>query len=245
MVRWVVIGAAALWFGASAAPAAAQASVARAEQACIAAALQQLMIHRQTLSRADLRDGRGRVTGRVIVMEVRFLGRKTEVTCTFDAATARAVVEVGRKPVGVAPVPSADVVRACTRAAQRQNLMVDNVVSETPIRNRQGQTIGRSVLINVFQAGRPAQVQCDFDYASRDTALQIRRPAWNTLITNEKGRRFAPAPRFCLIGTDHIGGRITASITWITPFEAAMSAVEITAPLTLAPPSRVMVTSLP
>lgn len=43
----------------------------------------------------------------------------------------------------------------------------------------------------------------------------------------------------------HIGGRITLSITWITPFEAATSAVTTLAPFTLTPPSVVTVIAAP
>jgi hypothetical protein len=60
----------------------------------------------------------------------------------------------------------------------------------------------------------------------RPPNLPVRRPNW-------------------LIRQPYIGGRMTLSITWITPFDAMMSAVEITAPFTLAPPSSVMVTSAP
>ena len=38
---------------------------------------------------------------------------------------------------------------------------------------------------------------------------------------------------------------MTASITWITPFEAAISGPEMTAPFTFGPPSSVIVTSPP
>jgi hypothetical protein len=54
--------------------------------------------------------------------------------------------------------------------------MVGDVVSQSTIKNRQGQPIGRSVVMNVWQAGRPAQLKCDFDYASKTTALELSRP---------------------------------------------------------------------
>ena len=40
-------------------------------------------------------------------------------------------------------------------------------------------------------------------------------------------------------------GRITVSITWITPFDASMSAVVTVAPLTLTPSDRSIVRSPP
>jgi hypothetical protein len=42
-----------------------------------------------------------------------------------------------------------------------------------------------------------------------------------------------------------IGGKMTASITWITPFEAAISALTTCAPFTVTPPSVMIVTGLP
>lgn len=169
--------AAALALGLLASPAAAQVNAAKAEQACVGAAFKLLMIHRQTRSITPLRDNRGKVTGATLRMEVRFLGKPAEVTCIYDAATTRAVIELGNTPgAGVRPVPPSDVLRACTRAAQAQKLLVDNVVAETPIKTRQGQVTGRLVVFNVFQAGRPAQLHCSFDYATRETALALRRP---------------------------------------------------------------------
>ena len=178
MRGWIAAGAA-LWIAVSAQGAAAQVNIARAEQTCISAALERFMFHRQTLSQKPLRDSRGRVTGSVLEMEVRFLGKKTVVFCIFDAAKAAAVIEVSRPSSGAPgakPVPAADVVRACNRAAQGQRLMVGDVVSQSTIKNRQGQPIGRSVVMNVWQAGRPAQLKCDFDYASKTTALELSRP---------------------------------------------------------------------
>jgi hypothetical protein len=93
MRGWIAAGAA-LWIAVSAQGAAAQVNMARAEQTCISAALERFMFHRQTLSQKPLRDSRGRVTGSVLEMEVRFLGKKTVVFCIFDAAKAAAVIEV-------------------------------------------------------------------------------------------------------------------------------------------------------
>lgn len=157
------------------APAMAQVSQMRVQEACISAALRQVMIYQRTTSRSSLRDRSGAVIGTVLGMDVRFVGRTTAVTCTFTNATSRAVVTVGRPPPEVPPVSDAAVLRACTRAAQDQRLMIETVVSEAPIRDRQGLTTGRRVVLHVFQSGRPARVQCDFDYVARTPALQIQR----------------------------------------------------------------------
>ncbi len=61
----------------------------------------------------------------------------------------------------------------------------------------------------------------------------------------EQGERAGESLPFLVLADQPSGGRITASITWITPLVASMSAVEIAAPLTLGPPSSVMVTSAP
>ncbi len=44
---------------------------------------------------------------------------------------------------------------------------------------------------------------------------------------------------------NYISGMITASITWITPFEASMSGVTTLASFTMTPPSVMIVTSEP
>jgi hypothetical protein len=172
------LAAALLVAGLFASPAVAQVNVARAEQACVAAALKLLMLHRQTLSWEPLRDGRGKVIGTKMGMEVKFLGKTTPVTCLYEAATSKAVIEVGRSPGGggSATVPRTEVIRACTRAAQAQQLLVDNVAAETPIKDRKGKVTGQVITLNVYQAGRPAQVVCEYDYATRNTALSLRRP---------------------------------------------------------------------
>lgn len=157
------------------APVMAQVSQTRVQDACINAALRQVMIYQRTTSRSPLRDRSGSVIGTVLGMEVRFVGRTTDATCTFTNATSRAVVTVGRPPPVVPPVSDAEVLRTCRRAAQDQRLMIDNVVSEAPIRDRQGLTTGRRVVLNVFQSGRPARLQCDFDYIVRVPALQMLR----------------------------------------------------------------------
>ena len=175
-MRRVLVAAAAAGLLTVSAPAMAQVTLARVQDACINAALRQAMIFQRVTSRAPLRDRGGAVTGTVLGMDVRFVGRTTAVTCTFTNANSRAVVTVGRPRPEVPPVSDGDVLRACRRAAQDQRLMIDNVVSEGPIRDRQGLTTGRRVIMNVFQAGRPARVQCDFDYVVRVPALQILRP---------------------------------------------------------------------
>jgi hypothetical protein len=174
-MRWIFGAGVIIGLSLASAPVMAQVSQARVQDACINAALRQVMVYQRTTSRSPLRDRSGAVIGTVLGMDVRFVGRTTAVTCTFTNANSRAVVTVGRPPPEVPPVSNGDVLRACRRAAQDQKLMIDTVVSEAPIRDRQGLTTGRRVVLSVFQSGRPAQVQCDFDYVSRSPALQIQR----------------------------------------------------------------------
>lgn len=163
--------------GLFASPALAQVNVARAEQACVAAAIKLLMIPRQTLNWEPLRDGRGKVIGTKMGMEVKFLGKSAQVTCLYEAATSKAVIEVGRAGGGGGTtVGRSEVIKTCTRAAQAQKLLVDNVAAEAPIKDRKGKVIGQMITLNVYQAGRPAQVICEYDYATRNTALSLRRP---------------------------------------------------------------------
>jgi hypothetical protein len=159
-------------------PAKAQVNVARAEQACVAAALKLLMLHRKTLGWEPLRDGRGKAIGTKMGMEVKFLGKTAQVNCLYEAATSKAVIEVGRPSSGggSAAVAQSEVIRTCKREAQAQRLMVDNVAAEAPIRDRKGKVTGQMITLNVYQAGRPAQVVCEYDYATQKTALSLRRP---------------------------------------------------------------------
>ena len=163
--------------GPFAGPAAAQVNAARAEQACIGAANRLLMIHRRTLSTSVNRDSRGRVIGSTLRMDVRFLGRPTEVTCVYDAIASSAVVEFGSNPgSGIRPVPPADVMRVCRREAQTRRYRIESVAAETPITNRQRQVTGRLVVFNIVERGRWTQLHCSFDYATRDVELAQRRP---------------------------------------------------------------------
>jgi hypothetical protein len=54
--------------------------------------------------------------------------------------------------------------------------MLDNIVAQSGVYNRRGQISGREVVINVFQAGKPAQLVCEYDYGTRQTSLELRRP---------------------------------------------------------------------
>ena len=151
----------------------------RAVEACATTALRQLLIVQRVVSQKDTRDRRGIIVGAQVRMDVNAFGKKTQVNCIYDAARGTAVIEAAR-PVPDRPAPSginpAEAVSACQTAAKQQRLMVDTVASQSDIRNARGQTIGRTVFLNVFQAGRPAQVQCDYDYATRFAALELRRP---------------------------------------------------------------------
>jgi hypothetical protein len=54
--------------------------------------------------------------------------------------------------------------------------MLDNVAAQNDVCNRRGQISGREVVINVFQSGKPAQLVCEYDYQTKRTALELRRP---------------------------------------------------------------------
>ena len=151
----------------------------RAVEVCATTALRQLLIVQRVVSQKETRDRRGIVVGAQVRMDVNALGKKTQVNCIYDAGKGTAIIEASR-PVPDTPSPSgvnpAEAVNACRTTAKQQRLMVDTVASQSDIRNARGQTIGRTVFLNVFQAGRPAQVQCDYDYATRFAALELRRP---------------------------------------------------------------------
>ena len=151
----------------------------RAVEACATTALRQLLIVQRVVSQKETRDRRGIIVGAQVRMDVNAFGKKTQVNCIYDAGRGTAIIEAAR-PVPDTPTPSginpAEAVTACRTAAKQQRLMVDTVASQSDIRNSRGQTVGRTVFLNVFQVGRPAQVQCDYDYATRFAALELRRP---------------------------------------------------------------------
>lgn len=173
VLGWVVLGAA---------PGLAQSS--RALEACAKTALQQAMLLRSVIAQSDIRDRSGAVIGAKLDMDVNALGKKTKVSCYYTDATRTAVIrqyQPGAAPVpggGAGPTAQAqrDAVRACQRAGQQQGLMLDNVAAQSDVYNRRGQIVGREVVINVFQAGKPAQLVCEYDYGTRGTALELRRP---------------------------------------------------------------------
>lgn len=174
--RISVIGALAF---ASAGPVQAQSASGRAVEICATTALRQLLIVQRVVSQKDIRDRRGIIVGAQVRMDVNAFGKKTQVNCVYDAAKGTAILEASR-PAPDTPAPSGinpvEAVSACRSAAKQQRLMVDTVASQSDIRNARGQTVGRKVFLNVYQAGRPAQVQCDYDYATRFAALELRRP---------------------------------------------------------------------
>ena len=89
------------------------------------------------------------------------------------------MIQATRPPV-VTPLPTnalaKEAVTACIRAAQRQQLLVDNLVSQANIRNVRREVIGSTVTLNVYQAGRPAKLVCEYDYVAKTVALQLFRP---------------------------------------------------------------------
>lgn len=163
-------------------PVAAQAS--RAIDTCAKTALQQAMLMMSVEGQTALRDGRGKVVGTKVDMRVNALGKKKVVSCFYTDATRMALIRpylqgaggnAGGSSAGLTMLRR-DAMRACQRAAQQQGLMLDNVAAQTDVYNRRGEISGSEVVINVFQAGRPAQVVCEYDYENKGTALALRRP---------------------------------------------------------------------
>lgn len=157
----------------------AQSQNGRALEVCATTALRQLLIVQRIVNQQNIIDRRGYVSGTQVRIDVNALGKKTQVICIYDAAKGTAIIEAARpRPDGPAPsgVNPTQAVAACRTAAKQQRLMVDTVASQSDIRNGRGQTVGRKIILNVFQAGRPAQVHCDYDYATRFAALELRRP---------------------------------------------------------------------
>ena len=141
------------------------------------------MLIRSVIGQSDIRDRTGKVTGVKMDLDVNALGKKTKVSCYYTAATRVAVIrqyQPGAGPGGGGSGNLAqaqrDAVRACQRAGQQQGLMLDNIAAQSDVYDRRGQITGREVVINVFQAGKPAQMVCEYDYATRGTALSLRRP---------------------------------------------------------------------
>ena len=165
-------------------PAAAQGS--RAVDTCAKTALQQAMLLMSVEGQSALRDKRGVVVGTKVDMRVTALGNKKVVSCFYTEATRVAVIRPYQQGSGSSnpggtsgdlTLLRRDAVRACQRASQQQGLMLDNLVAQNDVYDRRGQISGSEVIINVFQVGRPAQVVCEFDYKTRATALELRRPA--------------------------------------------------------------------
>ena len=163
-------------------PAIAQGS--RAVDTCAKTALQQAMLMMSVEAQTALRDKRGVVVGTKVDMRVNALGKKKVVSCFYTDATRVAVIKPYQKDSGITDQGSGggdmvalrrDALRACQRGSQQQGLMLDNVVSQNDVYNRRGQISGSEVIINVFQAGKPAQVVCEYDFETRGTSLELRR----------------------------------------------------------------------
>lgn len=164
------------------APAAAQGS--RAVDACARTALQQAMLMMSVEAQSALRDKRGMVVGTKVDMRVNALGKKKVVSCLYTNSTRVAVIRpyqegsTGTSPGGTSGDMAAlrrDAVRACQRASQQQGLMLDNLVGQNDLFDRRGRITGSEVIINVFQAGKPVQVVCEYDFETKSTALELRR----------------------------------------------------------------------
>jgi hypothetical protein len=172
-VFWLVVGV----LGAS--PSFADVNPNVASAVCRQTAERKGMSIRAIAGQRAVRDGRGAMIGRQIDMDVTSAGREILVSCYYDGRTGTALF-ADRKPAGVTPVApgtSRQAIAACQTAAKAQRLMVGNTLSDQPLRNRRGEIVGRSILLEVYQAGRPAQLVCDYTFATGDTGLQLRRPA--------------------------------------------------------------------
>ena len=166
----------------AAGPAVAQGS--RAVDTCAKTALQQAMLMMSVEAQTALRDKRGVVVGTKVDMRVNALGKKKVVSCFYTDATRVAVIKPFQQGSGSTDQGSGggdmaalrkDGLRACQRGSQQQGLMLDNVVSQNDVYNRRGQISGTEVIINVFQAGKPAQVVCEYTFETRETSLELRR----------------------------------------------------------------------
>lgn len=159
-------------------PAPVLAQNAKALEVCAKTALRQAMLLRKVTDTRDLRDQAGKVTGVELAMVVKTLGKETTVYCVYDPA--KNLASISNKAAASAPVPSAagspEAVKACTKAGQQQALMIDTVASQAEIKDGKGKVTGQKVVLNVYQAGKPARLICDYDFAAKTTALQLRKP---------------------------------------------------------------------
>lgn len=164
-------------------PAFAQGS--KAFEVCAKTALQQAMLVRSVVAQTDWRDRSGAVIGTKVDLDVNALGKKTRVSCYYTASSRTAVIRdykagvaagAGSGGSGSTAQMQRDAVRACQRAGQQQGLMIDNVAAQSDVYNRKGQLAGREVVINVFQSGKPAQLVCEYEFLTKQTALELRRP---------------------------------------------------------------------
>jgi hypothetical protein len=163
-------------FGLVALPAPGHAQNTKALEICAKTALRQAMLLRQVTGQRDLRDKAGKVTGVELTMDVKTLGKQATVYCVYDPV--KNLASISNKPAVSAAAPANDAneaVKACTRAGQQQSLMIDAVVSQADIKDAKGKVTGRTVVLSVYQAGKPARLSCDYDYAAKTTALQLRR----------------------------------------------------------------------
>lgn len=153
----------------------------KAFETCAVTALQQAMLVRSVVAQSALRDSRGKVVGTKLDLAVNALGKKRTVSCYFTEATRTAVIREYRPgsggPGGMDQIAQQrrEALRACQAAAKQQRLMLDRVVSESDVFNRRGDITGRDIIMNVYRAGTPSQLLCEYDYASRRTLLELRR----------------------------------------------------------------------
>lgn len=168
-----------LAFGLPAQPVQAQSVNSRALETCVKTAIRQLMLFKTVVSQKDIRDLRGTIIGAQIVMDVNFLGKDARMNCIYDAAKATAIVEPYRPPPtvpAVTPPPPGVPQQECIKAVQKQALMMDRVISASDVLNSRKERIGRTFVMAVYQKGKPVQVTCTYDFASKATALQLNRP---------------------------------------------------------------------
>jgi hypothetical protein len=164
-------------FGLAALSAPGYAQNTKALEICAKTALRQVMLLRQVTGQRDLRDKTGKVTGLELTMDVKTLGKQATVYCVYDPV--KNLAAISNKPAASVPATPAndtnEAAKACAKAGQQQALMIDAVVSQADIKDAKGRVTGRNVVLSVYQAGKPARLNCDYDYAAKTTALQLRR----------------------------------------------------------------------
>ncbi len=155
----------------------------KAFEVCAKTALQQAMLVRSVVAQSDWRNRSGAVIGTKVDLDVNALGKKKKVSCYYTASSQSAVIREytegavgGGSGNGSTPQMQREAQRACQRAGQQQGLMIDTVAAQRDIFNRKGQLAGREVILDVFQSGKARKLVCEYEFLTKQTALELRRP---------------------------------------------------------------------